>query len=168
MNFCLLILFIHAATGGRSSSAGKHCLNTPKSGKAWKVVNNFPSNNPFFVMDITPAKLSARILVKVFLPFLYFCYVSMLRFHRVFHLQANVPIFKDNENKEHNVLLRHGTRGWPLKFKRYKNKGTGCLFAGWSHFLAECNLKAVQVCVWDHCQWPRNIGRSCLLNVIWS
>ena len=73
----------------------------------------------------------------------------MLRFHLVFHLQANVPIFKDNENKEHNVLLRHGTRGWPLKFKRCKNKGTRCLFAGWSHFLAECNLKVGQVCVFE-------------------
>ena len=80
MNFCLLILFIHAATGGRSSSAGKHCLNTPKSGKAQKVVNNFLSNNPFFVMDITSAKLSAKILVKVFLPF----FIFSLRFNAAF------------------------------------------------------------------------------------
>ena len=70
-------------------------------------------------------------------------------FDYVLHLQANVPCFKDDANNEHNVLLRHAARGWPLKFKRYKNKPTGCLFAGWSNFLSECNLKPGQVCVFE-------------------
>ena len=149
MNFSILTVLIRATNAAKSSYVRKHCLNTPKSDKSRKVVNKFASTNPFFVMDITPPQLSAKILVKIFLPFLHFRYLSMWRFHRVFGLQANVPVFKASDNNEHNVLLRHGNRGWPLKFKRYNNKSTGCLFAGWSHFLADCNLKAGQVCLFE-------------------